>query len=408
MSETSKPVISIDTNLRTPHDELVRTLQPVGDDYFDSSRAWRNDAVIIFVAVVAASLAGLSLTLEYRRAGSTTATIGLTLLGSLVSASLVACWATYVRIGLEQIRRGAVGALNIDWTQPLMLRQRVRATPTADRLNPRMTPVAWHSPLATTLWRLRLAFVVILGGFSWSIFATGAAVATHVLTWAPIVFLAFGSIISLCHFVPFVLIDNARRRFRDADIDVVRESSTSLRPVRIVALIIGCILLVLSVVQLAQRAIPLVEDSTPLKGQSTTNVELTRSTQTFYAGCNDDVVCSRLGPSEITVISVSTHARLTITDDQGVDHESFDGHPWLSVANVSVPLTGHYLVTLGGSARGRYSMALSQSAIFRAVLPLIGAVIWRVIALWLTGVAIYETAYFRRIRRNMYLKSSTS
>ena len=132
----------------------------------------------------------------------------------------------------------------------------------------------------------------------------------------------------------------------------------------------------------------------------TTSVELSRSTQTVYTGCGDDLNCSPLTPSDITVIVATTHATLAVTRDLGVDHQSFDGHPWLSVANVSIPATGRYLVTLKGSARGQYRIALSQSAIFRAVLPMIGTVIWRVIALWLASVAIYETFFFRRVRRN--------
>lgn len=380
---------------------ISSSLQALGDPYFDSSRAWRNDAIAIAGGIMSAVLAGLSLWLEYQGAGSTSIIICLLLLGSLCSAGLVACWATYLRVGMERILTDSYGVLDVRWTQPMRLRNETRRPTGSQRVGPKTIPLSWRSPLSTTLWRLRLALVATVGLFSWSIFSTGASVATHVLTWAPVVFLAFGSLICLCHYVPIILVDNARRRFRDADIGALLEPTIAIWPVRFAAVTLGLILMVLSLVQLAQRAIPLIDDSTHLRGQSTTMVELSRSTQTFYVGCSDDLVCSPLAPSDITVISTATHTAVPVVADEGVDHQSFHEHPWLSVANANFTVSGHYLVTLGGAVSGEYCMALSQSEVFRTVLPMIGLVVWRVIALWLAGATIYEALYFRRIRTKM-------
>ncbi len=377
----------------------MRALQPVGDEHFDSYRAWRTDAVMLAITLVSACASAFSLDLEYRRAGVTDQFTLLILLLSVIGTGVVCCWAVHVRVALGQILAGKTGPIPSSWMQLRALSQLARDPLAMRNLAPNKVPLAWHSPLATTLWRLRLALLVLLGIFSWSIFNTGAAVATHVLAWAPIVVLAFGTFIALCTFAPFILVDNARRRFREADIESLLKPSTPTRPIRIVSLIVGIALLLLSVVQLAEWAIPLVEDSTRLVGRATTSVELPRSTQTIYAGCDGDLNCSPLDPSDIKVTSTTTHTTLEIVDDQGVDHQSFEDHPWLSVANVRVAVTGRYLVTLGGTASGQYRIALSQSTIFQIVLPLIGTVVWRVIALWLTGVAIYETFYFRRPRK---------
>ena len=379
-------------------DDISWSLRLTGDAYFDSSRAWRMHIVMLALAEASIAASALALVVEYRHDGATDGWTVLALVVALGCATIVSSWALYVRDALLHIIARATGPLTIRWAEPRAFIRRVREVMNASVLKPKNIPLTWRSPLATTLWRLRLALLVILALFGWSIIDTGAAIATPVLTWAPVVSLSFGCAITLFTLVPFILTDIARRRFREADIASLLEPSTPNWPVRIVSLVLAVTFLVLSIVQLAQRAIPLVEDATHLSGRATTSVELPKSTQTIYTGCSDDLNCSPLEPSEIRVTSFATHVRLEVTDDQGVDHESFDGHPWLSVANVRVPTAGRYLVTLGGSAHGQYRMALSQSAIFRAVLPLIITVLWRMTALWLGGVALYETFFFRRRR----------
>lgn len=390
-----------ESGLDAVRNESKRALQPSGDERFDSNRAWRTDALMLAVAAASIGAGALSLWQEYRHAGATDLLTLAALTLSLLGTAIVYCWASYVRVALVRILAGEHGPVPVRWTQPRAVRRLTRESPSGRTFTPNRAPLAWHSPLAITLWRLRLALIVLLGIFGWSIFGTGAALATNVLSWAPVAALAFGSFVVMCTCVPFILIDNARRRFRDVDIESLLEPTTREWPVRVASVILGTTLLVLSFVQLVERAVPLIEGSTRLVGQATTSVALPRSTQTIYSGCTDDMTCSPLAPSEIRVTSATTHVNLRVTDDEGVDHQSFYGHPWLSVANVRVPSSGRYLLTLGGSTSGEYRIALSQSAIFQIVIPLIGAVVWRVISLWLAGVALYETFYFRRGRRRL-------
>lgn len=204
---------------------------------------------------------------------------------------------------------------------------------------------------------------------------------------------------------PIVLIDITRRRFRAADISTLDGIEPGSWARRSISIAVGIALLVATFVNFFVRLERLLNPIAVVTSRHSATVKLPPGHFTVFASCTRDVVCDYGAFTDVTVTDVATDRKVTITDDTGVDHQSFNEHPWISIANLVITENGVYQFKMDQTALGHYALGRAAPDIWQAMFPLIAELLWRIVAVWLSVAAIREVVVHHR--RNKFSSRPT-
>jgi hypothetical protein len=374
----------------------VEFVGPGRVDFFDTTRAHVCTLVLVTVAIASAALSLEAADLNFERYDAANAEVWVLSGAALLLALAVSYWSLYVSMAMAQKLKPDPSRSDPHPLSPATLRSAWRTGGAHAQVRYRDLPSAWRSPWATTIRRLRVVAVLIL--YIVAQITIGHAGVAH----GDYAFLAYGgdvvvlAILSLA--VPILFVDIARRRDVVDDIHSLDELPDRPLLRRSLSLIVGVVLLIVSGVLLVDRIASVIDHPVTLTGRGATSVQLPPSTQTIYTGCDDSLQCSPLSVSDIKVVGTESHVRVTIIPDQGIDHESFQDQPWLSVASFKVSAKGRYLITLGGRRDGRYAVSLAQVEFLHVIAPLVVTTVLRVIGVGLGIAALFELSKMGRRR----------